>query len=500
MGGKARKDQKPKTVARAKPLKTKKANHRRYILTSAQNNTQVHQATWQNLVALAKHYDAELFVSTFIYAGRSAWQVNRDKREQTGERADLWYAKEIQPYINNDRVEIASGLVWCGESNISPTAERPLSGFEVYTGRASGIFPHTHLQMQSIATVGGSGTKFNYTTGTVTLCNYIQAKAGLKAEFHHSYGALIVEVDDDGFWWVRQLVADNDGTIYDLNLCAEGGKVRKMVADEHFVEAIAFGDLHKAEIDPVVCESTWGKGGMVDTLKPRFQFIHDALDFRARDYHRLNDPYPRFRRFIEGRESVECEIKDLADFLRWIKRDYSQTVIVPSNHDRFLGGWLSNNDGRRDPVNAEFWSRLNLRTLEYIKALDEEPDHLKLAMTFLDPKLEKEANVYFMPLDTSFVICPKFGGGIEMGLHFDMGSNGARGSLHGFSRMGRRSSGGHSHTAGIDGGAYQSGTKSKKRLEYNHGPSAWSHSDIVHYRNGKRAIVTFYGPDGKWRA
>jgi hypothetical protein len=112
--------------------------------------------------------------------------------------------------------------------------------------------------------------------------------------------------------------------------------------------------------------------------------------------------------------------------------------------------------------------------------------------------LEQEANVYFLPLDHSFVICPAHGGGIECGLHGDLGPNGARGNVGWFAKMGRRSNLGHSHVAGIRGGAYQAGTKSKLRLEYNHGPSAWTHSDIITHENGKRQIVTFF--NGKWRA
>lgn len=497
MGGKSRADQKPKTVARIEALKTKKTRHKRYILTSAQNNTLVHEGTWDNLKALAAHYDAEIFVSTFLYAGRSMWQVNRDKRKaKAGERAELWYDAKVVPYINNDRVEIASGLVWCGESNISPTAERPLSGFEVYTGRASGIFPHTHLQMQSIATVGGSGTKFNYTTGTVTLRNYIQCKAGLKAEFHHSYGALLVEVDDDGYWWVRQLCADSDGTIYDLDVRAARGKI----TTGHRVEGIVFGDAHVKQMDPAVKEATWGKGGMVDVLKPRFQFIHDVLDMYARNHHTIKDPYKMFKRYVQGADSVAEEVRGVADFLRWIKRKDCQTVVVPSNHDRHLGQWLAENDARHDPVNAKFWSWLNNLTMDHIELHKEEPDHLGLAITTLEPNFEEQAQCYFLPADSSFVLLPKIAGGIEMGLHFDQASNGARGSLRAFAKMGRRSSGGHSHSSGIDGGAFQSGTKSYIRLEYTHGPSSWSWSDIIHYENGKRAIITFYGPKPKWRA
>ena len=86
-----------------------------------------------------------------------------------------------------------------------PTASNPLSGFETYSGRNSSIFPHAKLAMHSIASLQGSGAKLIYTTGTITQRNYIQKKAGILAEFHHCYGALLVEVDHEGVWKVRQI-------------------------------------------------------------------------------------------------------------------------------------------------------------------------------------------------------------------------------------------------------------------------------------------------------
>ena len=40
---------------------------KRYILTSAQNNTYIHKEFWENLTAMAKHYDAQIMVGTFSY-------------------------------------------------------------------------------------------------------------------------------------------------------------------------------------------------------------------------------------------------------------------------------------------------------------------------------------------------------------------------------------------------------------------------------------------------
>ena len=43
------------------------ATIKRYIFTSAQSDTGVHQPTWRSLLALAKHYGAEIRVSRFAY-------------------------------------------------------------------------------------------------------------------------------------------------------------------------------------------------------------------------------------------------------------------------------------------------------------------------------------------------------------------------------------------------------------------------------------------------
>jgi len=492
----------PKTRQRVKALRTKRTRHSSYILTCAQNNTNVHMPAWANLKALAQHDDAKIFVSTFLYSKRGLGARNdkasldrkgAPKRDQD----EMWFDPQVVPYINNDRVEIAKGIVWCGELNILPTASRPLSGLEVYTGRASMVVPHTKIAMQSIATIGGTGTKLNFSTGTVTLRNYIQRKEGFKSEFHHCYGALLVEVDDEGHWWARQLNADSDGIIYDLDRKVKDG----IVTEGNRVEAIVMGDVHVANIDKTVAASTWGEGGMVDVLRPKYQFIHDVLDMHARNHHIKKDPYKGFKRFVQKKDDVEAEVLGVYEFLRNIIRDDCETIIVNSNHDRHLGRWLAETDARFDPVNAQYWSKLNSRMMDYIAADDgNEPDVLYLALSMINADFEEDLSVKVLGSAESFVVCPKFGNGIECGLHFDVGPNGARGALRSFAKsIGRRTSGGHSHVAGITDGAYQAGTNSVLDLEYNRcGPSAWTHSDIITYANGKRAICTFF--DGKWRA
>jgi len=93
-------------------------------------------------------------------------------------------------------------------------------------------------------------------------------------------------------------------------------------------------------------------------------------------------------------------------------------------------------------------------------------------------------------------VCEGAGGGIELGMHGDKGANGSRGSLAQFARTGRKCVIGHSHVAGIVEGAYQVGVMGALDMGYNEGQSSWSHSNVVVYPNGKRAVLTIW--NGRW--
>ncbi|HET8883017.1 MAG TPA: hypothetical protein VFM56_12650 [Solimonas sp.] len=459
-----------------------------YILTAAQNNTHVHAALWRNLLAYAKRRKAKLLVSQFTY--NKAQFGEKSIKPGTGQADDyakLWYAPEIEPYAYNDRLAITRSLTFCGETNVLPTAVTPLSGFENYTGRASGIFPHTKQAMQSIAAL--QAAKFNYTTGACTLRNYVQKKAGLKAEHHHAYGALIVEVDIDGDWFVRQIRATEDGAFQDLDWRVRDGKVSR----GHAVEAINWGDVHVEQCDPVVRATNWGAGGILDTLRPRTQFMHDTFDAYARNHHEMRNPHAMFTRWSQRRDSIEAELRRVAAFLAdESSRSWCKTVVVDSNHDQALTRWLREAPALADPVNAEFY--LQAQRMIYA-ALAAGRDDFNVFEAVLRAMGVKRA-VRFLGTDESYVICRR-SGGVECGMHGHLGANGARGNPRGFSRMGRRVNTGHTHSAGIIDDCYTAGTSSLLRMSYNRGPSSWSHSHIVTYPNGCRTIITLWR--GKWR-
>jgi len=465
----------------------------RYILTSAQSNTHLFEPFWENLTAMSEHLDATMYVASYSYNihayGKKAVKRGTHTPKRYGFDPDrsLWYDHRVEPYFDqsDERIQLAPGLIWCGEHNTLPTAARPLTGLEGHTGANSAIYPHAKMAMQSVPTSHKDHCKFLYTTGTVTTRNYIQKRAGLLAEHHHVYGALLVEVNSDGDWGCRQLNGGEDGTIYDLDMKIAGGRVINGVP----VGVITWGDIHALMIDENIKDASWEPGGMLDTLRPRYQTIHDLVDFRARNHHDRGNPHRMFKRFITGMFNVEDEMQDASDFLHYADRDWCQTIVVNSNHDNAFLRWLREADYKSDPTNAIYFLEAQLAAYNAIKARDSNWLTTEWAMH----RAKAPDGVTYLREDESWVHL-----GIEHGMHGDLGPNGARGTPMNLSKMGLKGNSAHTHSAAIVDGQYVAGTSSKLDMEFNTGPSSWSHSHIVTYENGKRAIITM--KHGQWRA
>ena len=87
--------------------------------------------------------------------------------------------------------------------------------------------------------------------------------------------------------------------------------------------------------------------------------------------------------------------------------------------------------------------------------------------------------------------------GIECGHHGFRGANGAKGTVNGYAKLGRKMSIGDKHSPSIVDGVYGAGAMTLEH-GYNKGPSGWAVAHVIQYQNGKRTLVTMQR--GKWRA
>jgi len=456
---------------------------RRYVITAAQNATQIHDKFFASLQVYCKTNKATLIVVPYRYQNPTSVFTKRAESQD-------WWPAETLPYLLDRRITINKHLVLLADIKIQPTAERPLSGLDTMTGSQSAIVAHPKLELVTVPTPHHRMPKILTTTGTCTKLNYTDSKAGKKGSFHHTYGACLVEVDGDKFH-MRQLNAMDNGTFMDLNYeyTPEGRTLQIGVA------ALVMGDTHEEFADPAVIDATFGKGGIVEVLKPALVVWHDVHDFYSRNHHHKNAVFINFVKHHSGADNVRAALEKTFKFIdKQVARcKHSFTnVIVPSNHPDALNRWVQENDPRDDPENAIFWA-------ETFVACCQGAQMTKSGVQTIDPfvywakRLLESKNNVFLHRDESMQVK-----GVELGYHGDKGPNGSRGSIGGFTKIGVRSIIGHSHTPGIRDGVYQVGLNSYYNLEYASGPSSWLQTDAVLYSNGKRTLINFI--DGKWRA
>ncbi len=449
----------------------KRGRNSRLVITSAQNATKIHTRFFQSLKRYCKATSAQLVVIPYRYQNpTSIWGKDA--------KLDDWWDDKLVPYLLDQRLDINKHLTLLADIKTQPTAVSPLTGFETITSARSAIIGHPRMEMRTIPTPQEKLPKMLFSTGAVTQQNYTQTKAGKKGEFHHTIGALVVECNGHNFW-VRQINAVADGSFYELDHLYTPDGVSKSPR----VAALVMGDSHIEFIDPDVVKATFGPGGIVPTLKPEVLVWHDVLDFYSRNHHHAGRVFTNYAKHLTDMDNVERWLDVAFQFIDKHTPKDTRNVFVASNHPDALARWVQECDPKSDPKNVLFWAKTFSAMLEGTRMSDGGAETIDPMDYWAHLKLKCYERSRFLKRDESHRIK-----GIEVGYHGDQGPNGSRGNIRGFTKIGTKSVLGHSHVPGIVGGVYQVGTSSRLRLEYNQGPSSWSHCHAIIYPNGKRTL------------
>ena len=468
-------------------LHESKSKKKVYVITAAQNATPVHAGFFASLLTYAQHNDAELMVIPLRYRNpTSIWSTK--SRE-----ADYW-ATSVLPYIVNKPTKLNENMMVAGQMKIQPTAVSPLSGLDAFTGESSGIFGHTSVQLVTVPTPAKKYPKLLATTGAVTIPNYTDTKTGFKGEFNHSLSACIIEIDGDEFHQRHVSAMDDTGHFYDCDKYYTPKGVHK----SERIAALVTGDIHAEFHDPDVEKATYtAPDSIMNVLRPEVWVIHDLTDFYARNHHHRGNDLLQFAKHHYGRNNVEEGLQVCADFVDAHSRPDMLNMVVRSNHDEALDRWLREAEPKSDPENAIFYHYMKMHQYKNVRRHAtgfESFDALEFWCN--NPEAERglrnTENTKFLKRDESFVV-----NGTELSFHGDQGSNGGRGSIRSFAKVGPKTIIGHGHSPGIYQGAYQVGVSARKDLEYASGCSSWMHTHGIIYPDGHRTLVHIV--NGKWR-
>lgn len=445
-----------------------KLRGQRFVITWAQNATPVHADFLACLLTYCKVNDAQLVVIPGRYKNpTSTWTGSQENEER--------WAPELAPYLFNQRKALNKNIQLIGDIKIQPTMSQPLTALDGLTHGESAIFGHPKLQLRVVPTPQNRLPKILTTTGAVTMPNYTDTRVGKLGAFHHVLGAALVEIQDSKVFHLRQInYSEKHHGFIDLNVTYRA--LGASPADPYW--AIVFGDAHWRFADPVVVAATFEQ--LVPRLNPHALVWHDLLDGYAVTPHHVGNPFIAYAKQMSGYNDMRAEVHQTIDWMHRLGAG-RLNIIVPSNHDDMLKRWIIRADWKEDPVNAEFYLETALDMLRSTRMGERGAETLDPFQRIVAKRSDHKT--LCVPVNGSKMIA-----GIECALHGDKGPNGARGSIKNLKRIGPKVIIGHSHTPGIDEGAYQTGTMTRLSAEYTGPVGSWLNTHCSIDAFGKRHL------------
>ena len=445
--------------------------YKRFFITTAVLNAEVDKKFLKSIRNYCKRNKAKLLVLTCL---------DRASKKSTGSRIGF-VDKELAGDVVTKDLQLNKNFI-VSTIKLNAKQRNPLTGLSsIIQGTESYIFAGTKQIRKDKATANNKFPNTLLVSGAVTRPQYqsdkyMSERSAYLAHWDHQMSGWIVEIEDDEIFYQRSVQAAKDGSFRDLNYkYSPDGKKTKVD-----VEAVVYGDYH--------CGSTCPKAKkmgeeVVKLLKPTHLVVHDFFDGVSVSHHEKHNAILRALRAEAGELTLLDELKFAKGELEYLSKLAPKLVMVPSNHDEFLHRYLKRAGYIDEPQ--------NMRTaLELSLAMLDGKDPLQFAL--MEKLQAKAKNAIFLERDEDFTLR-----GTQLNDHMDLGPNGSRGSLKSSEYVHKSVIGGHSHTFGIIMNAYQAGTFTKIRLEYNRGPSSWTRGLVVLHKDGSKQAITLV--NNKWK-
>jgi uncharacterized protein YkuJ len=313
-----------------------------YLITSAQSNTDINDKMLDSMELYAKKHDAEILITPLKYSVDRSWHQNHT------------WAKRTIKYLNANNQDLCKTLTYRGDVKILPTAKYPLSALSTLSGLNSAIYGSAKIHQESHPTLQGDDSKILATTGSLTKSNYTDTKAGKHGEHYHQFGFVVVEIQDNEIFHLRQVEVNKDGSFDDLFFNVKKGKITRNTE----IEGIVVGDVHFATVDEVALETTFD---LMNKLKPKHVVLEDVFDGQSVNPHNLDDPHVQLGLEFSGKNDLGEELDDLKEKLSRFSK-FKNVVIVRSNHDIFLERFLKR-DWRKLPTMKNFIPYMELELM-----------------------------------------------------------------------------------------------------------------------------------------
>lgn len=447
-------------------------NYKKFVITTVVMGKEVNKEFADSLRNYAKRNNA------LLIALPCEDVVSRGKKAQK--------TLEISPELSDFRVVfkdtyINRNLCLCA-IKVSAKQINPLTGLDRLTvqRQASIIVASPKVFLKYVPNMHYDIPPALMTTGAVTVNNYdtdryMSKRTSTLAEGDHTYGAVIVEVENDSIFHFRHVQASPYNSITDMGVDYLPDGSANAMNDTVMIMGDSHTGYHDRELHEAVMKAALKTG--VDSV-----FLHDIFNATSVTHHDKGKGITRARKAKENKLNLELELAALRNYLNIIRLQGMDIFIVPSNHDTMLLRWLESGGYIDDPQNYELGVKLAAAAvkgydpLQY--AIEEEFGY-------------KEEKVHWLKEDES---CKVYD--VECSMHGSAGANGSRGNLQIFERGLGNCVTAHTHSAAIIRDAFCVGTVGVMDQGYNKGLSSWTRTCCLIYKNGTKQLINFI-PDSK---
>ena len=446
---------------------------RKYLITSAQACASPHSHFIEGLEHYCSNEDAELIILPMI--GQSA-------------REDL---DQLNPVFRNFDVEYGerklNSNIQIKQFNIRPYQIDPITGLSRFAQRETTLlFASPKQRLKPIAHSNNKYPKFLITTGACTRPNYATSmdvsaerrRLGNISTRDHIYGGIVIEIESDEKFHMRNLRANSRGKFVDFGTEYDGKEIAKST-----LEALVLGDYHMGKTDEETRQVNF------EMINPKRLVLHDFFDGHSVNHH-MNKQFIEqnilqqldFEHHKLEKEFTDCynELIELSERMNGRK-----IYVVASNHHEFLNRYLNEGRFMDDVINARFGFKLagHMAKKDYNNPVEE-----GIRMMGKLPK-----NIIFLRRDEDLKVR-----GYQLGSHGDKGPGGGRGSMTSKENDWGKSITGHVHKAQILRDTYTVGTCLPLNMFYMRGqPSDWSHTNAFLWDTGTVQMVNII--DGKYK-
>lgn len=440
--------------------------YKRFVITTAVMGKEINKPFVEALRNYARRNQALLLVLPCEDVVRR--NKNAEKIEISPELSDFRVVFK-DTYLNNNLCLCA---IKCSAKQINP-----LTGLDrLATMRDASIIvaspkvflryiPNMHYDIPLAMMTTGAITENNYDND-----KYMSKRTSVLAENDHTYGAVIVEIEDENIFHFRHVQASKYNSVTDMG-------IDYMPNGSQFIvkgAALVIGDTHTGYHDKKLKRAIVT---MAQELEVSRVALHDVFNGASISHHDANKNITRAIKAGEDRLCLKEECEKVLEYIRNMQSLNMDVLIVDSNHDKHLLKYLEECRFVGDPVNYKFSLMLAL-------AATEGEDPLKYAIE--EVLGYKNKHVTWLETDQSYKIY-----GVEVGVHGHLGANGSRGSLSIFEKGLGNCVTAHTHSAAIIRNAYCVGTTSDMDLKYNKGLSNWTRTCCLIYPNGTKQLINF---------